>query len=139
MGRSVRTERWRYTEWDDGKKGVQLYDEINDPKEYVNLAEDPRHAPEFASTVNQLRALLHDATNSWPKAAGREVRNLSMSFKIVSVQQCPKSLARGEARKRQRLLRDSRAGILQVEHSGSRRTTIEKANWVKPRLQQNGG
>ena len=34
MGRSVRTERWRYTEWgDDGKAGAQLYDHDADPKE----------------------------------------------------------------------------------------------------------
>ena len=26
LGRSVRTERWRYTEWDGGKRGAELYD-----------------------------------------------------------------------------------------------------------------
>ena len=43
MGRSVRTERYRYTEWDGGKKGVQLFDYENDPQELTNLAEDPKH------------------------------------------------------------------------------------------------
>jgi uncharacterized sulfatase len=41
MGRSIRTERYRYTEWDDGKKGVQLYDYQTDPDELKNLADDP--------------------------------------------------------------------------------------------------
>ncbi|REK08940.1 MAG: DUF4976 domain-containing protein [Planctomycetota bacterium] len=38
MGRSVRTARWRYTEWDDGRLGAELYDYENDPHEYHNLA-----------------------------------------------------------------------------------------------------
>jgi uncharacterized sulfatase len=42
MGYSVRTERWRYTEWDGGAQGVELYDEQNDPDELRNLADDPR-------------------------------------------------------------------------------------------------
>jgi iduronate 2-sulfatase len=55
MGRSVRTERWRYTEWgDDGKSGVQLYDHNKDPREYVNLADDPAHA----ATVAEMQKLL---------------------------------------------------------------------------------
>jgi iduronate 2-sulfatase len=41
MGRSVRTERYRYTEWDDGKKGAQLYDYVADPGELKNLVDDP--------------------------------------------------------------------------------------------------
>ena len=44
MGRSLRTERWHYIEWNDGKDGLQLYDHDTDPHEYVNLAHDPLHA-----------------------------------------------------------------------------------------------
>lgn len=49
MGYSVRTERYRYTEWDGGKKGAQLYDYETDPKELKNLAEDPAHAATVAA------------------------------------------------------------------------------------------
>lgn len=31
MGRSVRTTRWRYTEWDEGRQGRELYDHTTDP------------------------------------------------------------------------------------------------------------
>jgi arylsulfatase A-like enzyme len=54
-GRSVRTERWRYTEWDEGRKGVELYDHNNDPREYRNLAGDPA----YAKTIEELKRLLH--------------------------------------------------------------------------------
>lgn len=38
-GYSIRTDRWRYTEWDHAKSGRELYDETQDPGEYYNLAE----------------------------------------------------------------------------------------------------
>jgi uncharacterized sulfatase len=61
MGRSVRTERWRYTEWADGKAGVELYDHDSDPHEFNNLAMDRKHA----DTVAELRQLLK---GGWQKA-----------------------------------------------------------------------
>jgi uncharacterized sulfatase len=43
-GRSVRTDRWRYVEWDGGRRGRELYDHRADPNEMQNLAEDPKYA-----------------------------------------------------------------------------------------------
>ena len=54
MGRSIRTERWRYTEWDEGKAGRELYDEVNDKGEITNLAADAK----YATNVKELSALL---------------------------------------------------------------------------------
>ncbi len=53
-GYSLRTDRYRYTEWDGGKQGVELYDHEKDPQEFTNLARDPQHA----ETVKQLSAKL---------------------------------------------------------------------------------
>jgi arylsulfatase A-like enzyme len=52
LSRSVRTPRWRYTEWHDGSR--ELYDHDNDPAEHVNLAGVPAHF----DTVDELSALL---------------------------------------------------------------------------------
>jgi iduronate 2-sulfatase len=54
MGYSIRTEQWRYTEWDDGKRGVELYNEAQDPNELRNLAADPK----YRDTVTDMQTLL---------------------------------------------------------------------------------
>jgi uncharacterized sulfatase len=56
LGRSVRTLRWRYTEWDEGKRGVELYDHRSDPEELVNLAGVPRYAAEEGRLKELLQA-----------------------------------------------------------------------------------
>lgn len=53
-GRSLRTERYRYTEWDGGSKGIELYDHQTDPNEWFNLAADPAHK----KTTERLKAML---------------------------------------------------------------------------------
>lgn len=57
-GRSVRTDRWRYTEWEGGRLGASLYDMVADPRELRNLAGEPEYAP----IVRKLQALLPNET-----------------------------------------------------------------------------
>ncbi|HYW81075.1 MAG TPA: sulfatase [Thermoguttaceae bacterium] len=54
VGRSIRTERWRYTEWDEGREGHELYDHRADPHEHRNLAD----IPEMAGVAQELAARL---------------------------------------------------------------------------------
>lgn len=44
MGYSLRTDRFRYTYWDEGREGEELYDYRRDPRERKNLAGDPGQA-----------------------------------------------------------------------------------------------
>jgi iduronate 2-sulfatase len=60
FGYSLRTPRWRFTEWDEGRQGRELYDHDADPRELTNLAADPAHA----QTVEQLAAQLHAAVRA---------------------------------------------------------------------------
>ncbi|MCB2067614.1 MAG: sulfatase [Erythrobacter sp.] len=52
--RSVRTDRWRYNEFNDAAQTRQLFDHRADPGEHRNLA----YLPEYAATVAQLQAQL---------------------------------------------------------------------------------
>jgi iduronate 2-sulfatase len=57
FGYSLRTPRWRYTEWDEGKQGRELYDHDADPKELTNLA----NVSEHSEVVTSLSTQLHQA------------------------------------------------------------------------------
>lgn len=43
LGKTVKTRDWRYIEWDNGKQGRELYNEMADPLEYINLAENGKY------------------------------------------------------------------------------------------------
>jgi iduronate 2-sulfatase len=59
MGYSVRTERYRYTEWQDFQTGekvaVELYDHRTDPNETVNLIDNQA----YQSIINELSEMLN--------------------------------------------------------------------------------
>ena len=54
-GHSVRTEKWRFTEWGYGKMGTELYDEVKDPKELNNLASNSK----YENVIKNMKVLLH--------------------------------------------------------------------------------
>jgi arylsulfatase A-like enzyme len=55
-GYTLRTPRWRYTEWDEGRQGRELYDHGADARELKNLADDPAHAATIAELASQLKS-----------------------------------------------------------------------------------
>src|SRR5262249_21176363 len=59
MGRSLRTERYRYTEWGAAGKSVELYDHDADPHELRNLAREPGQAQTLERLQMLLRQGLH--------------------------------------------------------------------------------
>ena len=54
IGKSVRTARWHYVEWDEGKSGAMLFATEDDPHELKNLSDDPK----YAKTVAEMKELL---------------------------------------------------------------------------------
>lgn len=54
MGHSIRTTQYRYTEWNDGKEGGELYDYYKDPNEFNNLYNNKRYAKIRKELANKL-------------------------------------------------------------------------------------
>lgn len=75
-GVSVRSGRWRYTLWNGGSAGRELYDHDTDPRELDNLAD----RPEYAERIGTLEALITEVF-------GKDLK--------------PESSPRGPAKKRQ--------------------------------------
>lgn len=113
MGYSIRTDRYRYTEWwktngDYGKFGsatydpdasrvvaseaslVELYDYQNDPGETENLAYT--QAAAHAALISELQSLLHDSDNSdyvgdgWKKDLQASPYNVPASYPVTKSQ-----------------------------------------------------
>lgn len=73
MGRSIRTERWRYTEWDEnGKAGSELYDEQNDPGEITNLYNNTAYEKVQTDLAKQLHELTIKTTFEPPSKLKKE-------------------------------------------------------------------
>ena len=56
FGFTLRTPLWRYTEWDQGRQGRELYNHEIDPLEQDNLADDPAQSDRVADLSEELRA-----------------------------------------------------------------------------------
>jgi iduronate 2-sulfatase len=67
FGYSLRTPRWRYTEWDEGRQGRELYDHDNDPRELTNLAKVEAHQ----ATIEELSATIRNAVLTSSPASGQ--------------------------------------------------------------------
>ena len=57
-GYSLRTPNFRYTEWDNGSKGHELYDYSNDPKESNNIADLESSSKTVAALSEQLHVAI---------------------------------------------------------------------------------
>ena len=58
MGYSLRTERYRYTMWEKGAEGEELYDYDKDPRELKNLCKEPASAKLKAELRAKLDSIL---------------------------------------------------------------------------------
>ena len=61
FGYSLRTDRWRYTVWNDGEAGSELYDHQHDPRELTNLAESAEHVAVRNELSNQLKQAIQQS------------------------------------------------------------------------------
>ena len=68
-GESIRTPHWRFTQWDYGKGGMELYDLRKDPGEFTNLAQKSENAGQLEKMKRQLEATRREAGYSADKFA----------------------------------------------------------------------
>ncbi len=71
FGVSVRSGRWRYTLWNGGRAGRELYDYDTDPEELDNLVDQPAHAETVGYLEGLLRATFGDDLDAPPPAPPR--------------------------------------------------------------------
>lgn len=62
-GYSIRDQRWRYTEWDRGRAGQELYDHLSDPEELNNLAQQEN---EYRKIIEELKDRLYQIIDTDP-------------------------------------------------------------------------
>ncbi len=62
LGETIRTERYRYTEWAGGIMGMELYDYRADPEELTNVAIEPEHRIARARLAAELARRREQAT-----------------------------------------------------------------------------
>ena len=55
QGYSIRTKKWRYTEWNEGRDGKELYNHELDPEEATNLASNPEYTQVIAQLSKQVQ------------------------------------------------------------------------------------
>ncbi|MEO1980567.1 MAG: sulfatase, partial [Fuerstiella sp.] len=84
MGYSIRTQRFRYTEWRDFKtakvKARELYDHDNDPLETVNIAAHPDHSETIVKLAKQLEQTLSGGKPSAVTLSTDDARNDPLSI-----------------------------------------------------------
>ena len=66
VGRSIRTDRWRYSEWSGDDGGTELYDHQTDPNEFNNLSNDPRWKHVIADLKSKLQSKIQLEVPSTP-------------------------------------------------------------------------
>lgn len=83
FGYSLRTARYRYTEWDSSSRGRELYDHDQDPGERTNLAESAAHQ----SIAQELQGKMRDAIQSSFPSSGKapELKPLTWSPSLTDV------------------------------------------------------